>query len=140
MDDGRERSIYRGIVVSSLVLIIIPIIPFLLIYFAILKYDTTMSDEMRLYSAMMFGFGTGSLFHISCILLGFLRDDFKILLKRIRNFFSNLFVSPKVAIICYKSELKEGGVVFWIHLLIILIVFALFLIGFNECMQYYLNF
>ena len=84
MDDGRERSIYRGIVVSSLVLIIIPIIPFLLIYFAILKYDTTMSDEMRLYSAMMFGFGTGSLFHISCILLGFLRDDFKILLKSIK--------------------------------------------------------
>ena len=61
MDDGRERSIYRGIVVSSLVLIIIPIIPFLLIYFAILKYDKTMSDEMCLYSAMMFGFGTGVL-------------------------------------------------------------------------------
>lgn len=140
MEEGRNKPPHRGLLVSCLVLILVPLLFYFIIFFSIDKFDKTMSEEMQKYSSMMFGFGTGTIFHISCILVGVLTDDFKITMKRIGNFISNLFVSPKVAFMCYKTDLKEGGVAFWPHLIIMIACFILFCIGFKECLEFYINF
>ena len=140
LEGERNRSPYRGILVSCLVLIIVPLLLFNAVYTSIVKFDKTMTDDMRMYSSMMFGFGAGTCFNISCVLIGVLKADFKVVVKRIGNFFSNLFISPKIAFMCYKSELKEHGAAFWIYFLIMAIYVVLFAIGLRECLQFYLNF
>lgn len=139
-NDERNRSPYKGFIASCLFLIIIPLILYFLVFSSIKRFDKSMSDDMKIYSSMMFGFGAGTILNISYMLIGVLKTDFQIVMKRIGNFISNLFISPKIAVICYKSELKEGGAAFWGYFIIMVIYFVLFLIGLRECVQFYVNY
>ncbi len=141
MDNGKNRSPYRGFIVACVFLILISLALFAFIYSQIVKYDRTMTSDMQLYSSLMFAFGAAVLFDLSCMLVGgALKEDFKAIIKRVSHFFSNVFVSPKIAFMCYKSELKEDGAAFWGYFLIMVIHFMLFFIGFRECFDFYANF
>ena len=141
MENGKNRSPYKGFIVACTFLILVSLALFGFVYSQIVKYDRTMTSDLQLYSSMMFAFGVVSIFDLSCILVGgALKEDFKAIVKRVGHFLSNVFVSPKIAFMCYKSELKEDGAAFWGYIVIMGIHFTLFVIGFRECFDFYVNF
>ena len=139
-DDGRTKSPYHGFILSCLILIGVSSLVYFLVYGVISSLEDNLSPEMIIYSSMMFGFGVGSLFNISCIILGLFKGTLKVVVRRIVNFFSNLRISPKYACMCYAAELKEDGAVFWGYFIIITGYLVLFAIGLYNCIEYYIQY
>ena len=117
--DGKNQSPYHGFILSCLVLIIVPCLLFLLVYAVVSKYSN-LSKELNIYTAMGFGFGCGTFFHISCIVAGLFKGNFMVVVRRIAEFFSNFSISKKLAVKLYKEDIIENGIVFWPYLLIVL--------------------
>ena len=63
------------------------------------------------------------------ILAGSLKEDFKALFTRIRNYFENLQVSRSFAKRMHRDDLKEDGIEIWIYILIIFLNFLFFMFG-----------
>lgn len=133
---GKKKNPYKSLWLSSLILFLIPWIPFFIIYFAFQIYSRE-TQEAILWTSIAFGFGCGSLFHLSCILAGLLKDDFRIVVKRIATYFSNLPYSKKMAGMIYKEDIKENGITFWPHFLIILSYLGLTIYGVIKMIIYY---
>lgn len=117
--DGKNISPYKGFWQCCLILIIVPFIPFGIFYAAFAKFSS-FSSEMNLYSALGLGFGVGFLFHLSCVLAGLFKGTFKVVVNRIATFLSDLRTSKKLAIMVYKDDLRENGMVFWPYFFIII--------------------
>ena len=139
-EDGRNVAPYRGFLFSCLLLIAIPVIFYYIVYGVIIKYQSQLSKEMQISCAMMFGMGAGCLFNYSCVILGLFKGTFKVVVKRIVNFISNISISPKIAIMCYKTDLEEDGAVFWAYFFIIVFFTVLFIIGLSNCIEFYINY
>ena len=88
-----------------------------------------MSDIQTLYSSLAFGFGVGFLFQFSCVIAGLFKGTLKVVLKRLKEFFSNLSISVKFAYKYYFENIKEEGIVFWIFFTIIGSTLAVTLFG-----------
>ncbi len=113
-----KKSPYHGILFGCFYLIVVPAAIFIVLYLAInISWSQQQySGEINLATAKAFGCGCGSVFHLSCIIVGQLRESFHTVVERVKEFFINLFVSPALAVKCYWMDLKDGGVVFWIYL------------------------
>ena len=127
--DGKNKSPYHGFILSCLVLILVPCLLFLFVYSIVSKYSN-LSKELNVYTAMGFGFCAGTLFHISCIIAGLFKGNFGVVIRRIGDFISNLFISKKLAFKLYKEDIIENGIVFWPYLFIILSCLGLSIYGF----------
>ena len=77
----------------------------------------------------MTGVGCGFLFQMGCVIAGLFKGTFKVVVARVKEFFSNLSVNFKFAIKYYWENIKSEGIVFWIYFLIIGSTFAVTLIG-----------
>ncbi len=135
--EHKNQSPYHGIFVTCLVLIAVPIVFYLLVRGAIFTYQTQFSDEMNNAASRFFGFGLGMLFHISCLIAGILAKPFSAVVFRVKEFFSDLKISPKIAFACYWYNVKERGVAFWILFAVIIVNFCLFLSGLVPCLEIY---
>lgn len=136
MNDSIKKSPYKGILITCFFLIAVPLGLFFLFKTAIFAYQKKFSDDINLYTSLFLGFGTGFLFQMCCVLCGLFRGSFKVVIKRVFGFFSNLSISFGFASKTYLDDLKEDGAVFWIILIIVASTFAVTiygLLGFMEC-------
>ena len=122
--EGKNQRPYKGVLLSSLILIGVPALLFLIVFLVVKKYGH-MAKDITLYFSMMIGIGCGLLFQVSCVLCGLLKGTFKVVVNRVKNFFSNLSVNFKFAFKYYIEDIKTDGVVFWIFFLIISVMLLL---------------
>ena len=137
--EGKTRSPYKGVLGSSLLLIGIPILLFIFVYLVINKvsHDDAITN---LHTSLMFGFGCGFLFQLTCVLSGLFKGTFKVVKDRVKTLFENLAINFKFAMSCYWEDIKSEGVVFWIYFLIIGSTFGTFFYGFIKSFMLYLNY
>lgn len=135
---GKDQSPYHGIVLSSCLLIGFSLVFYGLFLLVFTKWTDHPFNESNAMS-MAFGFGTGTLFFLSCAISGLFKGTFKVVINRIGEFFGNLSVSVKIAFRYYIVNIKEYGVVFWIYFLIFVFDVTMTLIGVFNCIKYFIN-
>ena len=69
-----------------------------------------------------------------------MKGTFKVVINRVKNFFSNLTINFKFAIKYYWDDIKTEGVVFWIYFLIVGTTFAFTLVGIINSYLVYFNY
>ncbi len=138
MEDYKERSPYYGVPVSCVALIVVPLILYWVVRMVIFKFQTQFSYELNAATARAMGFGVGALFHIACILAGAMTEPLRAVLSRLKEFFSNLTISFKLACSCYVHDLRDLGVVFWIYAAIMGTNLYLCIDGFRDFLELYL--
>lgn len=118
MDDNKQYSPYHGCLVVIFFLIAVPLALWGILDGAMAHfrpYDAWINGP----GARFIGFGLGSIFHMSCIICGILRQPFRAVCYRVKEFFENLPVSLGYAFECYWDDLKQDGVLFIIYAAII---------------------
>ena len=133
--DGKTKSPYYGIGLSSIMLVAAPIIMYFFFYF-IFKNDATLNDKEVIYSSLFFGCGVAWIFQFTCVLAGLMKGTFKVVVERIKELFENLQISFKFAMKHYWENIKSEGVVFWIYFIIINLTLSLAIYG---GLKYYVN-
>lgn len=123
MQDYKGYSPYHGVWVVALLLCAVPAVFALVIWLALSTYQPQY-ETMNGPTALCIGFGLGSVFHLSCIVVGMLRKPFRAVAFRVSEFFQNLACSPGFAFREYWEDVKQDGVAFDIYLLIILGTFG----------------
>lgn len=137
--EGKTRSPYKGVLGSSLILISVPVLLFLIVFLIVSKFSNQ-SSEVDLNFSLMIGVGCGFLFQLSCIIAGLTKGTFKVVTNRVKNFFSNLTINFKFANKYYWEDIRSEGIVFWIYFLIVGSTFAATLIGFINSYLFYINY
>ena len=137
--EGKEQKPYKGVLGSSLLLIAIPTFLFLLVFLVVKKYGNLPIDITTHFS-MMIGIGCGLLFQLSCALCGLFRGTFKVVINRVKTFFSNLTINVKFAFKYYWEDIVTEGIVFWIYFIIIGSTFGCFLFGAIKSYIYYITY
>lgn len=125
---GKEKSPYHGVLLSSILLGLVPILLFLLFRGLIIKYQK-FEEDFNTYSAMVIGFGVGFIFQFACIFAGLTKGTLAVVIRRVSEFFSNLSISAKFAFKCYFADVKENGIVFWIYFILVTSCLATTIIG-----------
>ena len=93
-----------------------------------MKYDN-FSKELNDASARFLGFGIGSLFHITCFVVGVFKNSFLVVKKRIIDFKDNLPISFKFAVKCYLEDMKNDGIAFLVEMACVGFCFAVAING-----------
>lgn len=133
---GKEQSPYRGIVISSCLLIGFSLVFYGLFLLVFNKWTDHSSQEVNAMS-MTFGFGIGTLFFLGCAIAGLFKGTFKVVINRVAEFFGNLSISIKIAFRYYFINIKEYGVVFWIYFLIFVFDVTMTVIGIINSIKYF---
>ncbi len=121
-----KKSPYHGIWIFVPMLILPSVLLTLLFYAVISGSQVQFGNELNWASAKIFGCGLGALFHLSCMIVGAFSEDYKAVKTRVKEFFSYIFILPKVAFAGYWDDLKTLGVAFWIDFAIVAGNFAIF--------------
>ncbi len=111
-----RKSPYHGQFISIIILVLPPLALVALFYGAFKLCDYQPNDELNWISSKMFGCGLGILFHLSCWLMSAFKQDILVVKERLKDFFGDLFISPKSAFKWYFYNIKENGISFWIDL------------------------
>lgn len=118
MEESKQKSPYHGFWVIVLAMVIVPLVLWGTVY-GLLCYYRPHQMRFNVPGAQFLGFGMGSLFHMSCVIGGLLRDSYRAVVYRVREFFENLVCSPLFALRCYWEDVKADGLVFTICIIII---------------------
>lgn len=118
MEEFNTKSPYHGVIVKIIFLIIFPIVCFL-IFFPIVSNFQKYNKTINWYTTLFLASGLGALFHLGCIISGAFKGSFATVINRIKNFFTDFPLSPKLAVRCYVDDLKTEGMLFWIYFIII---------------------
>ncbi len=113
-----NRSPYNGILISILFMCLPSILCTWLFFEAIDIFQPQFGHDLNWASAKVLGCGIGVLFHLGCLLKGDFTKEFSVVINRLKEFFSYLFISPSLAFRFYFDDIKENGVVFWIYFVI----------------------
>lgn len=136
MNEEKNVSPYRGVILSTIILIVVPILFYILFDFVLKECQTKFSEEMNHYTAIFFGFLCGFLFQMTCVITGLLTKSFLVVINRVKSFFEDLRISFKMAIKFYWHDIKENGIVFWIHFIVILFTLIMTIYGLNNAIQF----
>lgn len=118
MDDNHQYSPYHGCWVVLLILIGVPLALYMVIEAAITFYQPQFA-RINPSSARCIGCLLGSVFHMSCVVCGLLRDPWRAVCYRVKEFFENLSCGLGFALECYWEDMKHDGVLFIIYASII---------------------
>ena len=116
--EGKNKSPYYGVWQSALFLTIAPILMYFFFKIIFIKYSRMSANQIH-YSSLAFGCGVAFLFQFSCVIAGLFKGTLKVVLRRLKEFFSNLTISIKFAYKYYFENIRQEGVVFWIFFVII---------------------
>ncbi len=118
-NESKHQSPYRGLWVLILALIIPPVACYALVNAALAQFSpwSAAVDEI---TARVFGFGSGFLYHLSCIFAGVLTPGWQAVKYRIGEFIENLAISLGYAFASYWDDIRMDGVNFIISFIIIL--------------------
>ncbi len=130
-----NKSSYHGQLFSTLILILPPVLLTALFFGTFSLYDRLHGNvELNWVSSKLFGCGLGIIFHISCWLMSAFKKDFQVVKNRVKEFFSDIVISPKLAFVWYWDDIKETGVAFWIDLAVIVANVWIFIASIFEYM------
>ena len=118
--DGKNKIWYKGIIPTCFLLIAIPIVAVVLLYFP-MKMFLPSRKLLNLHTAKLLGHGIGFIFHLSCSIAGAFTTAREITKDRLREFKDNLSLSLIFAIKSYFFDMREKGVAYLIYVLIILV-------------------
>lgn len=111
MDDNKKYSPYHGCWVVFLLLIGVPLALYAVVAAAISFYQPQFA-RLNPASARCIGCLLGSVYHLSCIVAGLLRDPWRALRYRVKEFFANLPCGLPFAFQCYWEDMKSDGALF----------------------------
>lgn len=138
MHFGTVQSPYKGFFINLFFINIVPIGLFLIIYFLFAKINPSCTSAEKVYSAMIFGFGVGSLSNVALCVTGVMNDPFYMLCLRMENLFDNIGVLPFKNIVSdYLEDLKDYGIVFWIYLYNMLAYVFLAVFGYFKYFEFF---
>ena len=137
--NGKEQKVYHGVIGSSLILIGVPILLFIIVYL-LLNSDKRGTEESNLYFAYMIGLGAGGIFQLSCVLAGLIKGTFKVVVNRVKELIGNLQINFKFAWKCYFDNIKTYGIVYWIYFLIIGTTCGFTIYGIVKSLEFYLQY
>ena len=115
---GKEKSPYYGVLLSSILLISSPFVMYLFFLFIFTRFRPYEVIANR-YASISFGCLIAFLFQLSCAIAGLFKGTFKVVIVRLQEFFSNLSISFKFALKYYFENIKSEGIVFWIYFTIL---------------------
>lgn len=124
--EHKNKSPYHGVAIACFLMILVPVVMYLIMRTLLFELQPASGRELNEASARVLGLGIGVLFHLGCIIGGVLKDSFKIVVNRVKEFFDNLKFSFKLAWKCYIEQLRDGGIAFWIMLGIMVTNFCVF--------------
>ena len=133
----KNQSPYKGCIVTTIVLTIIPLILCLAFGGLLFRYQASTGSKNNIQSAIFLGCGLGLLFHLSCFVSGAFKDSLRAVKERMREFKDNCSLSLGFAIKCYFEDMKVGGVAFLIYCIPMSINFLLLLNALNHCVKYF---
>ncbi len=114
-----KKSPYQGQIAVMLALAF-PSAFFTLIFYGVISmWQGRFGVTLNWASAKAFGCGIGVVFHLCCSIMGTFKEHRVIVKERVKEFFSDLSISPKTAFKWYFDDLKTNGIAYWIDLLII---------------------
>ncbi len=121
-----KNAPYHGQLLTIFFLLLPPSVLTLIFYFVIAIWQSDWGFELNFASAKIFGCGCGALFHFSCSLTGAFNEERAIVKNRVKEFFLDVFLSPKVAFTAYFDDIRSNGVAYWIDLSVILLNLSVF--------------
>ena len=129
MIDNEIPKRKRGaLLVEAIMLLLFPLICYVIIRAVIMKYQN-FSKELNDASARFLGFGIGSLFHITCFIVGVFKNSVLVVKKRMIDFKDNLPISFKFAVKCYLEDMKNDGIAFLVEMACVGFCFAVAISG-----------
>ena len=134
---AKEKKIYKGIWIPFIVMVLVPAIFFVVLYFAIMNNVTT-NQNYVLYICFSFSGLVGFLFGIICILSGLISDYFAAMINRIKETveFYGFFTKRGFSYYFYEF-IRCGGPLMWAFLLVIAGFAVMSAIGFVNFFQVY---
>ncbi len=119
MDNESPKRKKGALFVEMFVLLIFPFVCYVIVRAVIMKYQT-FSNELNEATARAFGFGMGTLFHISCFIAGAFKNSVAIVLKRMSDFKDNLSLSFGFALKCYLEDMRDDGIAFLVEMICVI--------------------
>ena len=138
-ENGRQVSPYKGVLISSILLICVPLVFYGVFYIVLLEIPNSWQEEVNKASALALGFGLGSIFHLGCIIGGMFKEPVYAIKRRVKDFFIHIQLSFKLAITSYFADMKKDGVVFWIYFTIVLANLGMFILGLYKFFEIYIK-
>ncbi len=118
MDSNKKYSPWHGFPFVLLMLIGVPLLMYLVISAAVNYYQPQFA-RVNPASSRCIACMLGSIYHASCVMGGLLRDPWRVLVYRVKEFFENLPCGLPFALSCYWDDLKNDGCLFLIYAAII---------------------
>ena len=131
----QKKTPYKGHVVAYIAMLFVPLVFTSIFYIAIMDFQPQYTQELNWASAKTAGCGIGVLYHFSCWITGAFSDDFQIVKNRLKEFFSDFSVSPKLAFTWYWEDIKTNGVAYWFDMIIIIINASVFVDALLDCLR-----
>ncbi len=116
----QKKSPYKGRLLVMLALAVPSILVTWMAYAVISKYQPQYGHDMNFASAKVLGCSIGLFFHFACMVAGVFAEDAIIVINRLREFFSDLFASPKLAFTWYWRDIKDNGIAYWLEVGIVI--------------------
>ncbi len=121
-----NRSPYHGRV-AIIIAMSLPVLLLVLMFYGVLSLWQPYNGEALNWTiGKLFGCGLGALFHGTCWLAGSFAADTRVVKNRLKEFFSDLGVSLKVALEWYREDVKNNGLAYWIDVAITVINLVVF--------------
>lgn len=131
----QKKTPYKGHVVAYIAMLFVPLVLILSVYISLLVYQPQYTQELNWASAKTIGCGIGVLYHFSCWIWGAFSYDFSIVKNRLKEFFSDFSVSPKLAFTWYWEDIKTNGVAYWFDMILIIINAFVFVDALLDCVR-----
>lgn len=122
-----KKTPYKGLLIFLPMMVLPSILVTGVLYLAIMKWQPQFGLELNWATAKAIGCGCGVLFHFGCWLMGTFAEDFQAVKIRLKEFFTNIAVSARLAFSCYWEDIKTLGIVFWIDLAVIALNAGIFI-------------
>lgn len=130
---GKEKSKTKGTFIVVIAMIIVPLLIYWVVDWAIglhAQHSVYLNDA----TSRALGFGLGTVFHLSLIVTGVLKDAFNVVKERVIEFFENLVVSLWFAIKCYWESIFTDGISLWLYLAVMVACAWLSYDGFRDAL------
>ncbi len=132
-----KKPPYKGIFIVILILVLPSVFCTSLLFTVISKWQPEYGDEFNMLTAKLIGCGVGMVIHMMLWITGFFNDGIKVVKNRLGDFFSDIFVSPKIAFSWYWQDIKMNGVTLLIDMFFVAVNAGVFLDALDKLLQYF---
>ncbi len=134
---NENKNPYHGIGIITLIEVALPFAVFFIVRAGFNTFSSSTKSVILWQSVFVAGI-IAVLFTLG-FFIGCLGKPLMVVVNRLKDFFSYLPISKKVAFSCYALDIKENGVVFWIYLLYLFYSVAWLILGIVKFIPLYVE-